>query len=80
MPILHVRSVPEELYERIRQQAQSQGRSISAEVIVLLERALNESAQPQGEILGNIRRRRVFRPSQAGAPDSLTILQKDRSR
>ena len=39
--ILHVRNVPDELYERIRRRAQVQNRSISAEVIVLLNRALD---------------------------------------
>jgi plasmid stability protein len=39
MSILHVRNVPDELYERIRQRARAQNRSISAEVIVLLDRA-----------------------------------------
>lgn len=40
MPILHVRNVPDELYNRIKTQAQAQNRSMSAEVIMLLDRAL----------------------------------------
>jgi plasmid stability protein len=40
MPILHVRNVPDELYSRLKQQAQAKNRSISAEVILLLDRAL----------------------------------------
>jgi plasmid stability protein len=40
MPTLYVRNVPEELYERIRRQAQSNHHSISAEVIVLLNQVL----------------------------------------
>ena len=80
MPILHVRNVPDKLYERIRRQAQVQNRSISAEVITLLERALAETEGSQGEILAGIRRRRFFRPQDIGAPDSVVLLREDRER
>ncbi len=80
MPTLHVRNVPEDLYEHIRQQAQAQNRSISAEVITLLQRALKDGGRPQGEVLDSIRRRRFFRPDEAGAPDSTTLLRQDRGR
>ncbi len=80
MPTLHVRNVPDELYERIRRQAQAQNRSISAEVIMLLNRALAETERSQGDVLANIRRRRFFRPAEAGAPDSTALLREDRAR
>lgn len=47
MPILHVRNVPDDLYEHICRQAREQNRSISAQVIYLLERAVLESPQAQ---------------------------------
>lgn len=37
MAILHIRNVPDELYERLRRRAAAQHRSLSAEVIELLE-------------------------------------------
>ncbi|MCQ3973990.1 MAG: hypothetical protein DPW09_11135 [Anaerolineae bacterium] len=80
MPILHVRNVPDQLYERIRQHAQQQNRSISAEVIILLDKALAQSELSQAEVLTNIRRRRFFRPTDQGAPDSTTLLRQDRER
>lgn len=80
MPILHVRNVPDRLYEQIREQAQAQNRSISAEVITLLQRALEQSTRPQDDILEGIRRRRFFRPAEADAPDSTSILRQDRGR
>ena len=80
MPTRHVRNVPEELYQQIRRQAATENRSLSAEVIVLLQRALIQSERDQGEILAGIRRRRFFRPATAGAPDSLTLLREDRER
>jgi plasmid stability protein len=80
MPTLHVRNVPEGLYEQIRQQAEAQNRSISAEVITLLQRAIESRTRSQDEVLDNIRRRRFFRPDDAGAPDSTTLLRQDRGR
>ena len=80
MPPLHVRNVPDDIYDKIRKQAAAQNRSISAEVIVLLQRALLQSEREQDEVLAGSRRRRFFRPADAGAPDSLTLLREDRAR
>ena len=80
MAILHVRNVPENLYELIRRQAQEQNRSISAQVVHLLERAVLESPQAQGEILELTRRRRSLNPERVGAPDSLSLIRQDRDR
>ena len=80
MPTLHVRNVPESLYDQIRQRAQAQNRSLSAEVIMLLDYALTATEHTQGELLERIRRRRFFKPATAGAPDSTTLLRQDRER
>lgn len=80
MPILHVRNVPDDLYEHIRRQALEQNRSLSAHVIYLLERAVFESPQAQRQILENIHRRRLNSPIQPGVPDSLSLLHQDRGR
>lgn len=77
---LHVRSVPTELYDQIRQQAQAKNRSISAEVITLLTQAMRKDRQAQEQLLSNIQRRRFFNPSAAGAPDSTTLLREDRQQ
>jgi plasmid stability protein len=80
MATLHVRSVPEDLYERIQRLAQSRSRSLSAEVITLLYQALEEeeNRKPQGKLLADIRRRRFTLPT--GAPDSVELLREDRHR
>lgn len=80
MPTLHVRNVPDDLYERIRERAQDKSRSITAEVIQLLQRALSENEQEQGKVLECIQRRRFFRPADVHAPDSTAMLRQDRSR
>lgn len=80
MAILHVRNVPEELYTRLKQRAETQRRSLSAEVITLLEWAIDEAERAPATTLSAIRRRRFFEPAKAGAPDSTQLLRQDRDR
>jgi len=80
MPILHVRNVPEDLYDRIKLQAAAHNRSISAQVITILQRAVEEPRRSQREILDGIQSRRFFQPAASGAPDSMTVLRENRSR
>lgn len=77
VPILHV---PDELYERLKKQAQANNRSVGAEVIWLLARALTGAGRDQAELLNGIRLRRSFRPLDQGAPGSTTLLRQDRER
>jgi plasmid stability protein len=80
MSILHVRNVPEQLYRQLKERAEAQRRSLSAEVITLLEWAMEESERRPALTLEAIRRRRAFNPAEAGAPDSTTLLREDRAR
>ena len=80
MAILHVRNVPENLYVRLQRRAESQRRSLSAEVITLLEWAVEEADRTPEATLAAIRHRRSFNPAAAGAPDSTTLLREDRAR
>ena len=45
MATLHVRNVPDELYEELRATAERDGRSIGAEAITLLRSALTMRSQ-----------------------------------
>jgi plasmid stability protein len=81
MPILHVRNVPEELHTRLKERADAQRRSLSAEVITLLEWAVAEAERASTDTtLASIRERRFFTPDLTGAPDSTTLLREDRRR
>ena len=80
MATLHVRNIPDELYDRIRERAEAGSRSLSAEVVMLLTEAVEEREPGVGTLLADIRRRRRFRPAAAGAPDSTTLLREDRER
>ncbi len=80
MPTLHVRSVPEDLYDRVRQLAQLRSRSLGAQVVTMLYEALDDEEQrkDQARALTSIRRRR-FAPSKKAA-SSLSLLREDRRR
>jgi antitoxin FitA len=80
MATLHVRSVPDELYIRLQELASVRQRSLSAQVITLLEQALTneERQQQQAKLLAGIRRRRFVPPP--GSPDSVALLREDRGR
>lgn len=80
MPILHVRNVPDELYAQLQRRAETQHRSLSAEVITLLDWALKETSRTPAATLTSIRSRRSFSPTSYDAPDSTTLLRKDREQ
>lgn len=80
MNTLHVRSIPDDLYDRLQQLAKMQNRSLSAQVVAMLSQALEEEELrlKQAAILTSIRRRRFSPPAQA--PSSLEFLHEDRKR
>jgi len=80
MSILHVRNVPEELYARLQQRAERQRRSLSAEVIMLLDWAITEIDRSSDAALTSIRSRRFYEPAAAGVPDSTVLLREDREQ
>ncbi len=80
MATLHVRNVPDRLYERIRKRAGKVGRSLSAELVALIERGLEEAERRsrQGHLFKGIRKRRFTPPP--GTPDSTDLIREDRDR
>lgn len=51
MPTLHVRNVPEALYDALRQRAEALGTTLSAEAIAALERAMRTDLVGVRELL-----------------------------
>lgn len=80
MPTLHVRGVPQDVYDQLRALAQVKQRSLSAQVVAMLERGLEAEAQQQrqADLLDTIRRRRFTPPTEAS--DSVVLLREDRQR
>jgi plasmid stability protein len=80
MPTLHVRSVPDDLYQEIQRLAEECSRSLSAQVVTMLTQALEDEKRRkvQTKALASIRRRRFTAPRKA--PSSLNLLREDRKR
>jgi plasmid stability protein len=80
MATIHVRNVPDQMHSEIQKLAEQAGRSLTAEVIVLLGNALaaRNSLQDQRSILDAIRRRRLRR--KPSTVSSVELLRKDRER
>jgi plasmid stability protein len=80
MNTLHVRSVPDDLYNRLQDLAKARNRSLSAQVITMLAQALEEEERrrKQTKALASIQRRRFKAPK--NAPSSLDLLREDRTR
>ena len=80
MNTLHVRSVPDELYNHLQELAKAQNRSLSAQVITMLAQAVEEQERrkKQTKILASIQRRRFKAPR--NTPSSLDLLREDRTR
>jgi plasmid stability protein len=76
---LHVRGVPDELYERVRNLAACKQRSLSAEIIELLEQALADEdlRAEQSARLESIRQHRYVPPEDM---NSLVMLREDPRR
>ncbi|MDI6769278.1 MAG: hypothetical protein QMD04_06340 [Anaerolineales bacterium] len=80
MVTLHIRNIPDNLYQHLQQLAQSRNRSLNAQVLMILTRALEEEERQmeQAKALTSIRRRRFAPP--ANSPSSLDLLREDRQR
>jgi predicted transcriptional regulator len=80
MNTLHVRSVPDDLYNRLQQLAKARNRSLSAQVITMLAQAIEDEdrRKKQNKTLASIRRRRFKIPK--NGPSSLDLLHEDRTR
>lgn len=80
MPTLHVRSVPDDLYDELQKQARQSNQSLSAKVVGLLARAVEErkNLRTHHKALIAIQRRR-FKPGKQ-IPRTLDLLKEDRRR
>ena len=82
MATLHVRNVPEKLYKRIQKLAEEENRSVTAEVIQLLNQGLQvrEARQGVAAIVQRIRRRAHKVQLSRGWVDSAELIREDRGR
>lgn len=81
MPLLQVRDVPEDLYERLSRVAEQDNRSITQETIVLLREALNykeSRISRRKRILSEIRKDAITDSNTF--PDPAVLIREDRER
>jgi len=81
MPLLQVRDMPEDLYEKLSQIAEQDNRSITQETIVLLKKALNykeSRISRRKRILNEIRNDVI--PDSNKFPDPAVLIREDRER
>ena len=77
MATLHVRNVPEDVYEALRQQAAREGRSVNAETIVLLRGALGSAARAE-DLLRELAALRKRLPWPAPGPTPEEVIREAR--
>ena len=85
MAILHVRNVPDDLYQQLQQRADAQHRSLNAEVLMLLEQAMAVpraySTAAYADLFGHIvRQREALTAANGPFPDSVAEIRADRER
>lgn len=81
MPLLQVRDIPEELYEKLSQVAQSENRSIAQETIVLLRKALNYNEERIARRLKILERIKATKLENVNSfPNPEDLLREDRNR
>jgi plasmid stability protein len=76
MVAFHIRNIPPELYERLRERARQEGRSVNAEVLSILERELSRLSPEEFERrLRDLHRRIRLTPD---APTPEQLIREDR--
>ncbi|MBW4675845.1 MAG: hypothetical protein KME52_18040 [Desmonostoc geniculatum HA4340-LM1] len=88
MATLHALNIPDELYAQLQELAKAENNSIDAQVITILQKALEAKMQPTEEerrknvpkLLEEIRLRRESRRTDVEWPDSTALIREDRDR
>ncbi|MBC1236322.1 hypothetical protein [Nostoc sp. 2RC] len=88
MATLHALNIPDELYAQLQELAKAENNSIDAQVITILQNALQAKMQPTEDerrknvpkLLEEISHRRRLNPADFGLPDSTQLIREDRDR
>ena len=81
MPLLQVRDIPEELYEKLTQTAKADKKTIAQEIIFLLRKALNFQVQrstERNQLLEKIKRYKINNVEKFPAAAELIIEDRER--
>ncbi|BAY27241.1 hypothetical protein NIES2100_70640 [Calothrix sp. NIES-2100] len=88
MATLNLLNIPDDLYKRLQELAEAEHRSIDAQVITILQNALETKIQQTEEerrknvlkLLEESSNRRRLNPADFGLPDSTELIREDRDR
>lgn len=88
MATLHALNIPDELYAQLQELAKAENSSVDAQVITILQKALQANTQPTEDeryknvpkLLEEIRHRREQLPTDIEWPDSTAMIREDRDR
>ncbi|MGF1991914.1 MAG: hypothetical protein RMY62_029165 [Nostoc sp. ZfuVER08] len=88
MATLHTLNIPDELYAQLEELAKAENNSIDAQVITILQNALQAKIQPTEDerrknvpkLLEEISIRRESRRTDVEWPDSTALIREDRDR
>lgn len=75
---LHVRNVPDDVYEALRRAAEAEGRSLSSEVVAILKRGLAGEIVDRASILRHVEERR--RKAGTMRLSAVDLVREDRDR
>jgi len=78
MPALHVRNIPDDLYEALKARAEAEGRSLSAQTVAILKRALADQLVDRAEVARRIAARR--RSAGVMTRSAKDLVREDRDR
>jgi antitoxin FitA len=77
VPTITVKNIPPELYERLRQNAKANRRSINSEIILCIERAVSPQQVHPQEIVASARRLREKTARYLISDDEFTRLKSE---
>lgn len=89
MATVHALNIPDELYEQLQELAKAENRSVDAQVITILQNALQKTKTQLTEderrknvpkLLEEMRLRREQLPTDIEWPDSTAMIREDRDR
>jgi antitoxin FitA len=88
MATLNLLNIPDDLYERLQELALAEHSSIDAQVITILQNALEKKTQQTEDerrknvlkLLEESSNRRRLNPVEFGLPDSTELIREDRDR
>lgn len=81
MANLSLRDVPDYLYQQIKEIADRERRSVNQQIVVLLERSVQQLKRPKADVLERIDQRREAIAARVDVmPDSTEQIAEDRAR